>query len=549
MINNTPNNKEIHYSTDARTKLLQGVTKIASAVKATLGARGRNVIIQNKGGSPVVTKDGVTVAKEIKLKDPVENLGAQMVCESASKTNDGAGDGTTTATVLAEDIYRQGVKLVTAGSNPIDLKRGIDKATVRVIEILKENAIPVEDRQTVARVATISANGDTTIGNLIADAMETVGREGVITVEDANSTEDSLEIVEGLEINKGYTSPYFITDPNKMLVELESPYIFLYNAKLMEADINVLVDNVLSKIMESSKSLLIVADDYDDQLISLLAVNKMKAGLKICAVRADGYGDRKREMMEDIAIVTGGVMVSPDRGDKLEDVTLEVLGRSDKAVIRQTSSIIVGGKGDGEEIEKRVEAISDMIEETENQFDREKLHERRAKIKGGVAVLKIGGLSEVEMKEKKDRVEDALHASKASVQEGVVVGGGVALLRASGGLTGIDVLNDDERLGVEIIKRSITSPIRTIMENGNQSGDVVIATILSNDNPNWGFNIQTETYEDLFESGVIDPVKVTRTALENASSIASLLLTTEVVIHDENQDDEKNIQNPLASLR
>jgi chaperonin GroEL len=540
MINNTKNTKQIIYSTDARNKLLDGVTKIASAVKATLGARGRNVIIQNKAGSPIVTKDGVTVAKEIRLKDPIENLGAQMVCESATKTNDGAGDGTTTATVLAEEIYRQGVKLVTAGSNPIDLKRGIDKATAQVIIQLKEMSIPVEDRQTVARVATISANGDTTIGNLIADAMEHVGRDGVITVEDANSTEDSLEIVEGLEINKGYTSPYFITDPNKMIVELENPYIFLYNSKLLESDINILVENVLSRVLEGGKSILIVADDYDDQLISLLGVNKLKAGLKICAIRADGYGDRKREMMEDIAIVTGGVMISPERGDKLEDVTLEVLGRSDKVVVRQTSSIVIGGKGDAEDIEKRIDSISELIEETENQFDREKLHERRAKIKGGVAILKIGGLSEVEMKEKKDRVEDALHASKASVQEGVVVGGGVALLRCSVGLSErVETLNDDERLGVEIIKRSIQSPIKTIMQNGGQSGDVVIANILSDLNLNWGFNIQTEVYEDLFESGVIDPVKVTRTALENASSIASLLLTTEVVIHDDEIETQK----------
>jgi chaperonin GroEL len=534
--------KLIYFSDDARTKLLKGVNSVADVVKTTLGARGRNVILQNKAGQPHITKDGVTVAKEIVLKDPVENLGAQMVIQSASNTNESAGDGTTTATVLAQAIYSEGLKRISSGVNPIDLQRGINKAVEHVIAELKRQAIPINTIEEIRNVATVSANDDEVIGSLIADAINTVGDEGVVTVETSSSTEDYLSIVEGMDFDKGFTSPYFVTQPEKMQVELLEPYVLLYNGRLNNID--DIIDNVLSNIVSQNASLLIVADDYDDSVVALLATNKIQRGLKVCAVRAPAFGDRKKQILEDIGVVTSGYVVLPDRGDKLEDLTMDKLGRCEKVVVKQTSTVIIGGKGTQEDIQSRVDLISSQIEETTQDFEREKLHERRAKLLGGVAIIYVGAMSESELKEKKDRVEDALNASRAGIEEGIVAGGGVALIRCLDNFSQIQYKNDDEELGGKVVYNAIQKPLLAIAQNAGISGEVIIQNIRDNENPYYGYNVRTEQYEDLVVSGIIDPVKVTRVALANASSVSGLLLTSEAVVIEDESESNNNRNRP-----
>jgi chaperonin GroEL len=519
--------KDIVFSESARSAVLRGVNQLANAVKVTLGPKGRNVVITKSFGSPLVTKDGVTVAKEIELENKLENMGAQMVKEVASKTSDVAGDGTTTATVLAQAIFREGAKLVTAGVNPMDIKRGIDRAVQVVSEELSRISRPTESHGEVAQVGTISANGDRTIGDIIAQAMEKVGKEGVITVEEAKGLETTLDVVEGMQFDRGYLSPYFVTDPERMVTELDNPYI-LINEKKISSMKDLLP--VLEKVAQSGRPLLVIAEDVDGEALATLVVNKLRGTLKVCAVKAPGFGDRRKAMLQDIAILTGGEVISEDLGFKLESATLNHLGRAGKIVVDKDNTTVVDGSGDKKAIEGRVAQIRAQIEETTSDYDREKLQERLAKLVGGVAVIKVGAATETEMKEKKARVEDALHATRAAVEEGIVPGGGVALLRAAKKLDELK-LDHDQQFGVNIIRRALEEPLRQIAENAGVDGSIVVQKVKEGDGA-YGFNAGTETYEDLMKAGVIDPTKVTRTALQNAASVSSLMITTEALIAD-----------------
>jgi len=523
--------KIIEYNTDARSGLKAGVDKLANAVKVTLGPKGRNVILEKKFGAPTVTKDGVTVAKEIELEDSVENMGAQMVREVASKTSDVAGDGTTTATVLAQAIYREGLKNVTAGANPMDLKRGIDIAVNKVIEYLKSISRDVEGRNEIAQVGAISANNDKSIGDLIADAMEKVGKDGVITVEEAKGTETSLEVVEGMQFDRGYLSPYFVTDAESMEAVLEDPMILIHDKK-----ISAMKDllPILEKVAQQGKSMLIIAEDLEGEALATLVVNKIRGTLKIAAVKAPGFGDRRKAMLEDIATLTNGTVISEERGFKLENATVSYLGTAKKVVIDKDNTTIVEGAGKTEDIKKRINEIKAQIDKTTSDYDKEKLQERLAKLSGGVAVLKIGASTEVEMKEKKARVEDALHATRAAVEEGIVAGGGVALVRAINVLEKVEGENIDQTTGIKIVQKALEEPLKQIVNNAGLEGSVVLQKVKEGKD-DFGFNAQTEKYENLIKAGVLDPTKVTRTALENAASVASLLVTTEAVVYEKKE--------------
>jgi len=520
--------KELFFNTNGRDRLKKGVDALADAVKVTLGPKGRNVIIDKKFGAPTITKDGVTVAKEIELEEPIENMGAQLVKEVASKTADDAGDGTTTATVLTQAIFNVGIKNVAAGANPMDLKRGIDKAVAAVVAELRNTSKQISTSKEIQQVATISANNDEEIGKMIADAMEKVGKDGVITVEEAKGTETEVRTVEGMQFDRGYLSPYFTTNTEKMEAELENPYILIYDKKI--SSMKELLP-VLEPVAQSGRPLLIIAEDVDGEALATLVVNKIRGALKVAAVKAPGFGDRRKAMLEDIAILTGGTVISEERGYKLENATVEYLGTAEKINIDKDTTTVVNGAGNTDAIKGRVSEIKAQIEKTTSDYDREKLQERLAKISGGVAILYIGAATEVEMKEKKDRVDDALHATRAAVQEGVVVGGGVALIRAAAALDSLKGENEDQDTGINIIRLAIESPLRTIVSNAGGEGSVVINKIRENSG-NYGYNARTDVYEDLFEAGVVDPTKVTRLALENAASIAALLLTTECVIAD-----------------
>ncbi|WP_370320124.1 chaperonin GroEL [Oricola sp.] len=519
--------KEVKFNVEARDKMLRGVDILANAVKVTLGPKGRNVVIDKSFGAPRITKDGVTVAKEIELADKFENMGAQMVREVASKTNDLAGDGTTTATVLAQAIVREGAKAVASGMNPMDLKRGIDKAVDAVVAELKANARKVSQNSEIAQVGTISANGDAEIGKFLSEAMEKVGNEGVITVEEAKTAETELEVVEGMQFDRGYLSPYFVTNQEKMRVELDDPYILLHEKKL--SNLQAMLP-VLEAVVQSGKPLLIIAEDVEGEALATLVVNKLRGGLKIAAVKAPGFGDRRKAMLQDIAILTNGTYISEDLGVKLENVTLDMLGKAKKVVIEKESTTIVDGAGEKSEIEGRVNQIKAQIEETTSDYDREKLQERLAKLAGGVAVIRVGGATEVEVKEKKDRVDDALHATRAAVEEGILPGGGTALMRAVKALDSIETANHDQEVGVNIIRRAIEAPMRQIATNAGAEGSVIVGKVREKADFSWGWNAQTDTFEDLFASGVIDPLKVVRTALQDAASVAGLLITTEAMV-------------------
>ena len=519
--------KEVKFSTDARDRMLKGVNILADAVKVTLGPKGRNVVIDKSFGAPRITKDGVTVAKEIELKDKFENMGAQMVREVAARTNDEAGDGTTTATVLAQAIVKEGMKAVAAGMNPMDLKRGIDLATTKVVEAIKAASRPVNDSDEVAQVGTISANGEASIGRQIADAMQKVGNEGVITVEENKGMETEVEVVEGMQFDRGYLSPYFVTNPDKMVAELEDCYILLHEKKLSSLQPMV---PLLESVIQSQKPLLIVAEDVEGEALATLVVNKLRGGLKIAAVKAPGFGDRRKAMLQDLAILTGGQVISEDLGMKLENVTIDMLGTAKKITINKDNTTIVDGAGEKSEIEARVSQIRQQIEETTSDYDKEKLQERVAKLAGGVAVIRVGGMSEVEVKERKDRVDDALNATRAAVQEGVVVGGGVALVQGGKALEGLKGENSDQEAGIGIVRRALEAPMRQIAENAGVDGAVVAGKVRESSDKAFGFNAQTEEYGDMFKFGVIDPAKVVRTALEDASSVAGLLITTEAMI-------------------
>ena len=521
--------KQLKFDTDARNRLLKGVDLLADAVRVTLGPKGRNVILDKSFGAPRITKDGVTVAKEIELEDKFENMGAQMVREVASRTNDEAGDGTTTATVLAQAIVREGMKSVAAGMNPMDLKRGIDQAVALVVDDIKSQARTVSGSDEVAQVGTISANGEAEIGRQIADAMQKVGNEGVITVEENKGFETETEVVEGMQFDRGYLSPYFITNADKMIAELEDAYILLHEKKLSSLQPMV---PLLEAVIQNGKPLLIIAEDVDGEALATLVVNKLRGGLKIAAVKAPGFGDRRKAMLQDIAILTGGQVISEDLGMKLENVGLDMLGRARKVAITKDETTIVDGSGEKAEIEARVAQIRAQIEETTSDYDKEKLQERLAKLAGGVAVIRVGGASEVEVKERKDRVDDALNATRAAVQEGVVVGGGVALVRASKKLDGVTGENSDQTAGITIVRKALQSPLRQIAENAGVDGAVVAGKIIESDDAAFGFNAQTEEYGDMYKFGVIDPAKVVRTALQDAASVAGLLITTEVMIAD-----------------
>jgi len=521
--------KDVYFSSDARDRMLKGVDILANAVKVTLGPKGRNVVIEKSFGAPRTTKDGVSVAKEIELADKFENMGAQMIREVASKTNDVAGDGTTTATVLAQSIVREGMKSVAAGMNPMDLKRGIDKATAIIVEDIKAQATPIKGSDEVAQVGTISANGDSQIGKDIAHAMEKVGNEGVITVEEAKSLETELDVVEGMQFDRGYLSPYFITDADKMQADMEEPFILLHEKKLTSLQPML---PILESVVQSGRPLLIIAEDVEGEALATLVVNKLRGGLKIAAVKAPGFGDRRKAMLEDIAILTGGQVISEDLGIKLETVSLDMLGTAKRVNITKDDTTIVDGAGERADIEARVGQIRRQIEETSSDYDREKLQERLAKLAGGVAVIKVGGATEIEVKEKKDRVDDALNATRAAVEEGIVTGGGTALLRASRKLDGVEGDNADQTQGVRIIARALQAPIRQIVENAGVEGSIVVGKILENGGATFGFNAQTEQYGDMLEFGVIDPAKVVRTALQDAASVASLLITTEAAVAD-----------------
>ena len=521
--------KDVKFDTDARNRMLAGVNILADAVKVTLGPKGRNVILDKSFGAPRITKDGVTVAKEIELEDKFENMGAQMLKEVASRTNDEAGDGTTTATVLAQAIVREGLKQVAAGLNPMDLKRGIDLATSKVVASIKAASREVKDTAEVAQVGTISANGEAAIGQQIADAMQKVGNEGVITVEENKGLETETEVVEGMQFDRGYLSPYFVTNADKMIAELEDCMILLHEKKLSSLQAMV---PLLEQVIQSQKPLLIIAEDIEGEALATLVVNKLRGGLKIAAVKAPGFGDRRKAMLQDIAILTGGQVISEDLGMKLESVTMDMLGSAKKIEITKDETTIIDGAGEKAEIEARVSQIRTQIEETTSDYDKEKLQERVAKLAGGVAVIRVGGMTEVEVKERKDRVDDALNATRAAVQEGVIVGGGVALVQAGKGLVGLEGENSDQTAGITIVRKALEAPLRQIAENAGVDGAVVAGKVRESDDPTFGFNAQTEEYGDMFAFGVIDPAKVVRTALEDAASIAGLLITTEAMIAD-----------------
>jgi chaperonin GroEL len=519
--------KDVKFSTDARDRMLRGVDILANAVRVTLGPKGRNVVLDKSFGSPRITKDGVTVAKEIELEDKFENMGAQMVREVASKTNEKAGDGTTTATVLAHAIVREGAKSVAAGMNPMDLKRGVDLAVTEAVKEIGRRAREVKTSKEVAQVGTISANGDTAIGEMIARAMQKVGNEGVITVEEAKSLETELEVVEGMQFDRGYISPYFVTNAEKMISELEDAYILIFEKKLSSLQPML---PVLEAIVQSSKPLVIIAEDVEGEALATLVVNKLRGGLKVAAVKAPGFGDRRKAMLEDIAILTGGEVVSEDLGIKLENVTLAMLGRAKKVIIEKEKTTVVNGAGKKKDIEGRVNQIKQQIEETTSDYDKEKLQERLAKLAGGVAVIKVGGATEMEVKERKDRVDDALNATRAAVEEGIVPGGGIMLLRAKKAIDKLKNENSDIQAGINIVLRALEAPIRQIAENSGVEGSIVVGKVLESKEPEFGFDAQNETYVDMFKSGIIDPAKVVRTALQDAASVAGLLITTEAMV-------------------
>ena len=519
--------KEVKFASDARDRMLRGVDTLANAVKVTLGPKGRNVVIDKSFGAPRITKDGVTVAKEIELADKFENMGAQMLREVASKQNDKAGDGTTTATVLAQAIVREGSKAVAAGMNPMDVKRGIDLAVTTVVENLKAHAKSVEANSEIAQVATISANGDEEVGRILAEAMEKVGNEGVITVEEAKSLATELETVEGMQFDRGYLSPYFITNAEKLKVELDDPYILIHEKKL--SNLQAMLP-LLESVVQSGRPLLIIAEDVEGDALATLVVNRLRGGLKVAAVKAPGFGDRRKAMLEDIAVLTGGNVVSEELGIKLESVTINMLGRAKKVVIDKDNTTIVDGVGTKSDIEGRVAQIRQQIETTTSDYDREKLQERLAKLAGGVAVIRVGGATEVEVKEKKDRVDDALHATRAAVEEGILPGGGIALLRSLKALEGLKAANDDQQSGIDIVRRALRAPARQIADNAGEDGAWIVGKLLESDDYSWGFNAATGEYQDLVKAGVIDPAKVVRTALQDAASVASLLITTEALV-------------------
>jgi chaperonin GroEL len=517
------------FSTDAREKMLRGVNVLANAVKVTLGPKGRNVVIQKSFGAPRSTKDGVSVAKEIELEDAFENMGAQMIREVASKTNDKAGDGTTTATVLAQSIVQEGLKAVAAGMNPMDLKRGIDKAVTAVLADIKASSRKVSANSEIAQVGTISANGDSEVGDMIAKAMEKVGNEGVITVEEAKTAETELDVVEGMQFDRGYLSPYFITNADKMEVQLEEPLIMLHEKKLSSLQSML---PILEAVVQSGRPLLIIAEDIEGEALATLVVNKLRGGLRVAAVKAPGFGDRRKAMLEDIAVLTGGTVISEDLGIKLENVTIDMLGKAKKVTITKDDTTIVDGVGEKDAIEARIGQIKAQIESTTSDYDKEKLQERLAKLAGGVAVIRVGGSTEVEVKEKKDRVDDALNATRAAVEEGIVPGGGIALLKATKALEGLKGDNADQTAGIAIIRRAIQAPIRQIVENAGVEGSIVVGKVLENPSATFGFNAQTEEYVDMIKAGVIDPAKVVRTALQDAASVAGILITTEAAVAD-----------------
>ena len=526
--------KDVRFSSDAREKMLRGVDILANAVKVTLGPKGRNVVIDKAFGAPRITKDGVTVAKEIELEDKFENMGAQMVREVASKTNDTAGDGTTTATVLAQAIVKEGAKYVAAGMNPMDLKRGIDLAVTEAVKDIKKRAKKIASSGEVAQVGTISANGDSSIGEMIAKAMQKVGNEGVITVEEAKSLETELDVVEGMQFDRGYLSPYFITNAEKMVAELDDPYILIHEKKLSSLQAML---PVLEAVVQTGKPLLIVAEDVEGEALATLVVNKLRGGLKVAAVKAPGFGDRRKAMLEDIAILTGGQMIAEDLGIKLENVTVQMLGRAKKVRIDKENTTIVDGAGKKKDIEGRVSQIKAQIEETTSDYDREKLQERLAKLAGGVAVIRVGGATEVEVKEKKDRVDDALNATRAAVEEGIVPGGGTALLRARGAVSKLKSDNGDVQAGINIVMKALEAPIRQIVENAGVEGSIVVGKITENKSETYGFNAQTEEFVDMIKAGIVDPAKVVRTALQDAASVSGLLVTTEAMIADKPKKD------------
>ena len=525
--------KEVKFSTEARDKMLRGVNILANAVKVTLGPKGRNVVIEKSFGAPRITKDGVTVAKEIELEDKFENMGAQMLRAVASKTNDIAGDGTTTATVLAQAIVREGMTSVAAGMNPMDLKRGIDLAVTKVVETIKAQSKPVSGTAEIAQVGIISANGDKEVGEKIAEAMDKVGKEGVITVEEAKGLDFELDVVEGMQFDRGYLSPYFITNPEKMLVELSDPYILIFEKKLSNLQSML---PILEAVVQSGRPLLIIAEDIEGEALATLVVNRLRGGLKVAAVKAPGFGDRRKAMLQDIAILTAGEMISEDLGIKLESVTLNMLGQAKRVTIDKDNTTIVDGAGDHDAIKGRVEQIRAQIETTTSDYDKEKLQERLAKLAGGVAVIKVGGASEVEVKERKDRVDDALHATRAAVEEGIVPGGGTALLYATKALDGMSGVNEDQTRGIDIIRRALQAPVRQIAENAGFDGGVVAGKLFDQNDSNFGFNASTDVYEDLVKAGVIDQTKVVRTALQDAASVAGLLITTEAGIAETPDD-------------
>jgi chaperonin GroEL len=527
--------KEVKFASDARDRMLRGVDTLANAVKVTLGPKGRNVVIEKSFGAPRITKDGVTVAKEIELADKFENMGAQMLREVASKQNDKAGDGTTTATVLAQAIVREGAKAVAAGMNPMDIKRGIDLAVATVVEDLKAHAKSVEANSEIAQVATISANGDEEVGKILAEAMEKVGNEGVITVEEAKSLATELETVEGMQFDRGYLSPYFVTNAEKLKVELDDPYILIHEKKL--SNLQAMLP-LLESVVQSGRPLLIIAEDVEGEALATLVVNRLRGGLKVAAVKAPGFGDRRKAMLEDIAVLTGGNVVSEELGIKLESVTINMLGRAKKVVIDKDNTTIVDGVGAKSDIDGRVAQIRQQIETSTSDYDREKLQERLAKLAGGVAVIRVGGATEVEVKEKKDRVDDALHATRAAVEEGILPGGGIALLRSLKVLEGLKAANDDQQSGIDIVRRALRAPARQIADNAGEDGAWIVGKLLESEDYGWGFNAATGEYQDLVKSGVIDPAKVVRTALQDAASVASLLITTEALVAELPKDDK-----------
>ncbi|QND20888.1 chaperonin GroEL [Rhizobium leguminosarum bv. viciae] len=521
--------KEIRFSTDARDRLLRGVELLNNAVKVTLGPKGRNVVIDKAYGAPRITKDGVSVAKEIELEDKFENMGAQMVREVASKTNDLAGDGTTTATVLAASIFREGAKLVAAGMNPMDLRRGIDLGVTAVVKEIQARAMKVKSSAEIAQVGTIAANGDATIGEMIAKAMDKVGNEGVITVEEARTAETELDVVEGMQFDRGYLSPYFVTNAEKMRVELEEPYILVHEKKL--GSLQAMLP-ILEAVVQTGKPLLLISEDVEGEALATLVVNKLRGGLKVAAVKAPGFGDRRKAMLEDIAVLTAGQMISEDLGIKLENVTLDMLGHAKRVLIDKETTTIIDGSGEKAAIQARIQQIKAQIEDTTSDYDKEKLQERPAKLAGGVAVIRVGGATETEVKEKKDRIDDALNATRAAVEEGIVPGGGVALLRAKSALTGLTGENADVTAGISIVIRALEAPIRQIVDNAGFEGSIVVGKLAGSNDHNQGFDAQTETYVDMIEAGIVDPAKVVRTALQDAGSIAALLITAEVMIAD-----------------